>query len=1150
MLREGKTYFIFPDQNTGPTYELPNPTLEKDSPLQQSLLRLARHALKVDGTALVIPEITPLGDPLPWPPDEILHSLNNSAQKSPRRLIYPVLNGAFVLWSSQDREWSEHDLSLAQEFATEMEPRLTREGMLAALIDGTEAAIFVKDTDGRYLEANPGTSRLLGVPRSDILGKTDTDLLPEETARVLAQNDQQAFLQSSTLKFEEVLDVEGREATFLSSKFPLILGGEKVAICGISTDITDRIGLANRLARTQERLNLALEGVGLGVWMCDLPFGELQWSDRCKQHFGLPSDADVDIDYFYQLIHPDDREHTRQALEAALNDDAPYDVVYRTQGPDGVTRHIRAIGRCSFDKEGTPYKIDGLTIDVSNTKKSDKALRLSEKRYRSLVSATAAIVWTSGPEGEFLEPQPGWESYTGQSQEEYLGTGWLDALHPDDREQCREEFRQALKSRSVFKASGRLKHAASQDYRYFEVSAVPVIVSSELKEWVGIVVDVNDRVVTERAALESSLRFKAALNQSVGFIGVLSPGGVLLEINDTPIHLAGLKREDVIGKLFWETPWWAGHPQAQENLRREFQEALIDGPVRSESVYYLADGTERIADRCLTSSRGPDGEILFVLAEGMDVTERVKAERQVQLMADGGEALAGTLLEEEMIDDFLDVLTQDFADIAIWELETVDGRRLRTWRSRDPELVEFSTELLKEVDSLISVAVRGRSRRLGSLTVALLGEVGQHYDKSDHEVMEELATRLGMALESARLYFQVSQSEQRFRKLSRQLADARDDALRANKMKSQFLANMSHEIRTPMAGVQGMLDLLSGTDLTNEQREFVDTVRDCSQSLLTVLDDVLDLARIDAGKMVINNRPFRLESAIKGTFSLFELQAQQRRLDLRVKISDELPKRLVGDSDRLRQLLVNLVSNAMKFTPEGFIEIRVFPHEEWLKVEVEDSGIGIPADKLDTLWMAFEQVDNSAARRYEGAGLGLSIVRRLVDLMGGQLGVRSEVGQGSTFWFSLPLVEYDSESGEREAVEESETLVPLAHDFHILVAEDNPINRRVLVTQLESLGYKVSEAKNGKEVLGQMNNDRVDLIFMDCQMPELDGYTASQELRKQGFKKPILALTAHAMSGERARCLEAGMDDHLTKPLAKAALVSTLSRWLPETPAS
>ena len=531
--------------------------------------------------------MTPLGDPLPWPPDKILQSVSQGVLKTPSRLICPVLNGAFVVWSTLDREWTEHDLDLAQNFAAEMEPRLTREGMLSALVDGTEAAIYVKDKSGRYLEANPATAKVVGRPRSDILGKTDFELLPSEAAQRLTRNDRETFHQSSTLKFEEILEIEGRETIFLSSKFPLILGGETVAVCGISTDITEHVGLATRLARTQQRLNLALEGVGLGIWMCDLPFGELQWSDRCKQHFGLPPDASVDIDMFYGLLHPDDREPTRQALEAALQGDAPYDVVYRTQGPDGVTRHIRAIGRCSFTKEGTPFKIDGLTIDVSESMESDRALRLSEKRYRSLVSATAAIVWTSGPQGEFQVPQPEWENYTGQTQQEYLGIGWLEALHPDDRERCREGFRQALKERTLYKASGRLKHAASGDYRYFEVNAVPVIVSSEIKEWVGIVVDIHDRVVSERTALESSLRFKAALNQSVGFIGVLSPEGVLLEINDTPIHMAGLQREDVLGKLFWETPWWEGRPQAQENLRREFQQALVDAGISVRDGYCL-----------------------------------------------------------------------------------------------------------------------------------------------------------------------------------------------------------------------------------------------------------------------------------------------------------------------------------------------------------------------------------------------------------------------------------------------------------------------------------------------------------------------------------------------------------------------------------
>ena len=360
-------------------------------------------------------------------------------------------------------------------------------------------------------------------------------------------------------------------------------------------------------------------------------------------------------------------------------------------------------------------------------------------------------------------------------------------------------------------------------------------------------------------------------------------------------------------------------------------------------------------------------------------------------------------------------------------------------------------------------------------------------------------------------------------------------------MKSQFLANMSHEIRTPMVGVKGMLELLAGTGLSKEQQEFVGIVQDCSDSLLTVLDDVLDLARIDAGKVSVQNRPFKLASAIKGVLALFELQAEQRGLALRVRVNEELPEVILADPDRLRQLLVNLVSNALKFTESGFIEIRFLQADATtLRVEVEDSGIGIEPERIEKLWEAFEQVDNTASRRYEGTGLGLSIVRRLVELMNGCVGAESTPGAGSTFWFEIPLL-----SGTLEPAQlGTHRAIAPSGQGRILVAEDNPINRRVLVKQLQGLGYEVTEARNGLEVLENLEKSEVDLILMDCQMPDLDGYSATRELRKKGLELPILALTAHAMSGERARCIEAGMDDHLTKPLSKEGLAAALVRWL------
>jgi CheY-like chemotaxis protein len=306
------------------------------------------------------------------------------------------------------------------------------------------------------------------------------------------------------------------------------------------------------------------------------------------------------------------------------------------------------------------------------------------------------------------------------------------------------------------------------------------------------------------------------------------------------------------------------------------------------------------------------------------------------------------------------------------------------------------------------------------------------------------------------------------------------------------------------------------------------------------LDDVLDLARIEAGKLMIHPRGFDLGSMLRGILTFFELQASQRQIDLRLHISEDLPVGILADPDRFRQILVNFTSNALKFTETGFVEIRAFPQDGSLRIEVEDSGIGVEASRLEGLWEAFEQVDNSNARKHGGTGLGLNIVRRLVELMDGSFGAQSSPGAGSKFWFQIPLVEVAIEDAERP-VEECIG----GRTGRILLAEDNPINRRVLSQQLGGLGYEISEASNGLEAIELMEESEFDLVLMDCQMPELDGYETTTRLRMKGYNIPILALTAHAMSGERARCLQSGMDDHLAKPLSRDDLARALSKWMP-----
>ena len=388
------------------------------------------------------------------------------------------------------------------------------------------------------------------------------------------------------------------------------------------------------------------------------------------------------------------------------------------------------------------------------------------------------------------------------------------------------------------------------------------------------------------------------------------------------------------------------------------------------------------------------------------------------------------------------------------------------------------------------------------------------------------------------------------KRTEQELATARDQALLANRMKSQFLANMSHEIRTPLSGIQGMTEFLQETHLNEAQLEYVDAISRCSHGLLAIVGDVLDLSRIEAGELEIRETAYPLERTVRDLVSLFNYRANEKNIKLTCQFSPELPQYVVGDPDRLRQILVNLVNNAIKFTDLGFVGVEVKPGHRGdsnsVLFEVHDSGVGIALEEQDKLFKPFSQLDSTPSRRHGGTGLGLSIVKKLVELMDGSVGCRSEFGSGSTFWFELPLPAGQEPSGEEgaPALETSPLLPDLTPHLKVLLAEDSPINRRVVLLQLERSGVKAQAVCNGLEVLEVLEKESFHIILMDCQMPELDGYQTATRIRKKGdHETVILALTAHALKGEREKCLAAGMDDYMVKPLSIEGLQELLARW-------
>jgi PAS domain S-box-containing protein len=809
------------------------------------------------------------------------------------------------------------------------------------------------------------------------------------------------FGQAPEFVFEYACHLPNEQRWFQLTATPLSENSLAGAVI-MHSNITDRKLAEDRLGRQKGMLSSAVRLAGAGSWDYDIVNDRLEWGDVTIQIFGTCREAfGGRVADFFAFVHPSDRPALREVEAKVAQGNSTVEMEYRIIRPDGQIRLVHDRGEVMFDEQGRPLRSTGVVMDITERRRAEESIRLQ------------AHILDSIGQGVIGRDREGRITYANRF------AGALYGFLPEEMSghDAREVANQELSEEQIQAIERRLRNGESwsgeivvctRDGRVFPVSITETPLLDKDGEWIGsidISADISDRKRSERALRESEAKFRTLAEAMPQIVWMAQPNGSKTYFNQRWLDYTGLSLDESLG------PGWlkAIHPDDRQRTVEAWNLTVDSGSVLERE----------------TRLRKADGSFHWMLVRGLPLYD--------------------------------------------------SGANIVSW--------------------------------LGTCT--------------DIEVLKQA---------------------------ERDLQRARGAAEAASQVKSDFLANISHELRTPMNGIIGFTELALGTQLTEEQREYLGIVKSSSDHLLSLLSEILDFSRTEANELRPETLPFRLRQTIDQALRPFVLEAGRKKLNFAWEVMPDVPDELTGDSTRLRQILVNLVANAIKFTEQGEVAVRIEvlhnrEAEVMLHFSVRDTGIRVPAEKQGIIFEPFTQADTSATRKYGGTGLGLTIAARLVKMMGGQVHLESTEGAWSEFDFNLGFACQPAALSfpERRCADSPS---PAAVGRRILLAEDNIVNQKVVARLLEKQGHAVAVASTGREALALLNQQAFDLVLMDIQMPDIDGFQVTAAIREgereSGKHIPILALTAHPMAGDRERCIQAGMDDYISKPIQPSDLWGTI----------
>jgi two-component system sensor histidine kinase/response regulator len=1018
-----------------------------------------------------------------------------------------------------------------------------------------------------------------------------------------------AIQEHSSQTFEHRMLASVNRILWLRTSVRVAAAGKgKNELMGAMVDITERKQAEAGLRESEERVRLLLDSTAEAIYGIDLDGLCSLCNPACLRLLGYDGPAGLLGKNIHALMHhtrSDGRPYPavecriHQAFQIGEGAHVDDEVLWRKDGSsfpvehwshpmrrDGkvigavvtfldITERKRAEEALARAKDNLEIKVALRTAELARTnrqleqelvvrKEAEAALEGARDRYRFLAETIPQIVWTARPDGWLDYYNQRWFEYTGLTQKQTEGWGWGPVVHPDDLPNCLDSWDRAVRTGDPYEIEYRFRRGSDGAYRWHLGRAVPQRdVLGNIVKWFGTSTDIDDKKTAEvallaaRSELEERVRERTValyganaqlknVLDAATLVSIIStdPQGLITTFNSGAERMLGYTAEEMVGKQSPAIIHLASELEAySHDLTEQFQRPIRGFDVffekarqgkhdEREWTYVRKDGTHLTVDVVVTAIRSAEGEISGFLGMAKDVTERKRAEQSLRESEDRFRKLSECspvgIFQTDARGQILYANSrwQEIGGLTVAEtLEEENGNEIlssgrKSTLRAETGRVRTATPFAKE---FCLVTPDGRVRWVRSQTAPILTESG------------EVAGYVG-----------TTEDMTERKKSEAEIQKAREAAEKATRTKSEFLANMSHEIRTPMNGIIGMAELALETDLSDEQREYLSMVKTSADSLLSLINDILDFSKIEAGKLDIEAIAFSLRDTLDDTMKILSLRAGQKGLELACHVLPDVPDSVIGDPTRLRQIVINLVGNAIKFTAKGEVLVRVETETEdedqaILHLSVRDTGVGIPQEKQQAIFQAFSQVDSSTMRKYGGTGLGLSISSRLVELMGGRIWVESEPGQGSTFHFNLHFGLQKISLPAPVTVEST-----MLRDLAALIVDHSATSSRILEEMLLSWEMKplvVNDGRRALEILEQARKDGKPfrLVLLDTQMPEMNSFQFAQKIR-QGEQphESIIMLTLAGIRGDAARCREFGIQAYLTKPVKRSDLLDAI----------